>query len=156
METTVTLTVNRQVKSVTTDAARLLLDVLREDFALTGTKYGCGEGRCGACTVLVDGQREKSCQWTIREAASKTILTIEGLADGKTLHPVQQAFLDEQAAQCGFCSPGMILSAVALLRDKPGPTEAEVVRWMNGHICRCCGYPGILRAIRRAANKESI
>ena len=150
METTYTLTVNGRERSVTTAPDRLLLDVLREDFDLTGTKYGCGEGRCGACTVLVAGRRERSCQLTIAEAAGSTVTTIEGLATGDRLHPVQEAFLAEDAFQCGYCTPGMILSTVALRREKPRATDPEIVSWMNGHLCRCCGYPRLLRAVRRA------
>lgn len=145
-----TLTVNGQRRSLTTDGGRLLLDVLREDLELTGTKYGCGEGRCGACTVLVEGHRERSCQWTVAEADGKSITTIEGLARGDTLHPVQEAFLAEESYQCGYCTSGMILNTVALLNEKPRANDAEVVAWFNGHLCRCCGYPRILQAVRRA------
>lgn len=151
METTVTLTLNREPRSVTTDGSRPLLDVIREEFHLTGTKYGCGEGHCGACTVLVEGKRERSCQWSISEAAGKKIMTIEALAPPGALHPVQEAFISENAAQCGYCTSGMVLSAVALLEEKPSPSDAEIMSWMNGHICRCCGYANILNAVRAAA-----
>jgi aerobic-type carbon monoxide dehydrogenase small subunit (CoxS/CutS family) len=153
MDVTVTLTVNGVARTVTTDPQRPLLDVLREDLHLTGTKYGCGEGRCGACTVLMDGKRTLACVTPVSLADKKSITTIEGLAKGDALHPVQEAFLEEGAMQCGYCTPGMILSAVALLRDKPNPTDEEIVAGMNGHICRCNGYIKIANAVRRAAGK---
>jgi carbon-monoxide dehydrogenase small subunit len=153
MDVTVTLTVNGIARTVTTDPQRPLLDVLREDLHLTGTKYGCGEGRCGACTVLMDGKPARSCVVTVSLADKKSIATIEGLGRGGSLHPVQEAFLEEGAMQCGYCTPGMILSAVALLQDKPNPTEEEIVAGMNGNICRCNGYVKIKNAVRRAADK---
>ena len=153
MDVTVTLTVNGVARTVATDPQRPLLDVLREDLHLTGTKYGCGEGRCGACTVLMDGKRVLSCVTPVSLADKKSITTIEGLANGDTLHPVQEAFLEEGAMQCGYCTSGMILSAVALLQDKPDPTEEEIVAGMNGHICRCNGYVKIKNAVRRAADR---
>jgi aerobic-type carbon monoxide dehydrogenase small subunit (CoxS/CutS family) len=153
MDVTVTLTVNGVARTVTTDPQRPLLDVLREDLHLTGTKYGCGEGRCGACTVLMDGQRVLSCVTPVSLADKKSITTIEGLAKGDVLHPVQEAFLAEGALQCGYCTSGMILSAVALLQQKPNPTDEEIVAGMNGNICRCNGYVKIKNAIRRAAAK---
>ncbi len=130
---------------------RPLLDVLREDLQLTGTKYGCGEGRCGACTVLLDGQPVHSCNTPVGKAEGKTIMTIEGLAAGEKLHPVQEAFLAENAFQCGYCTPGMILASVALLKEMADPTESQIVTRMNGHICRCNVYPRILKAVQRAA-----
>jgi aerobic-type carbon monoxide dehydrogenase small subunit (CoxS/CutS family) len=151
MDTSMTLTVNGRQRPVKTDPQRPLLDVLREDLELTGTKYGCGEGQCGACTVLVDGRPTLSCLTPVSEAAGKTITTIEGLARGDALHPVQEAFLAESAFQCGYCTPGMILATVALLKEKPRPTEAEIAESLNGHLCRCCGYPKILKAVRRSA-----
>ena len=153
MDVTVTLTVNGTERTVTTDPQRLLLDVLREEFHLTGTKYACGEGRCGACTVLMDGKRALSCVTPISAADKKTVLTIEGLVKGDTLHPVQEAFLEEGAMQCGYCTSGMILSAVALLQEKPNPSDEEIVTGMNGNICRCNGYVKITSAVRRAAGK---
>jgi carbon-monoxide dehydrogenase small subunit len=153
MDVTLTLTVNGVARTVTTDPQRPLLDVLREDLHLTGTKYGCGEGRCGACTVLMDGKRVLSCVTPVSLADKKSITTIEGLAKGDALHPVQEAFLEEGAMQCGYCTPGMILSAVALLQDKPNPTDEEIVTGMNGNICRCNGYVKIKNAVRRAADK---
>ncbi len=151
MDTTITLTVNGKERTVVTDPQRSLLDVLREELHLTGAKYGCGEGRCGACTVLMDGRRTLSCVTPVAKADKKTITTIEGLADDCCLHPVQQAFLDEGAIQCGYCTPGMILNAVALLEKNPRPTDEQITEWMNGNICRCNGYTKILKAIRRAA-----
>ncbi|GIX50637.1 MAG: (2Fe-2S)-binding protein [Limisphaera sp.] len=145
------LTINGRQHTVHTDPNRSLLEVLREDLGLTGTKYGCGEGQCGACTVLMDGRREHACTLPVEKVAGHSILTIEGLARDGQLHPVQQAFLDEHAFQCGYCTPGMILSTVALLERRPQPTDAEIRQWLNANLCRCCGYPGILRAVHRAA-----
>jgi aerobic-type carbon monoxide dehydrogenase small subunit (CoxS/CutS family) len=151
MEETLSFTVNGTKHAVTTDPTRPLLDVLREDLGLTGAKYGCGEGRCGACSVLMDGKRVFSCVVPAAAANGKTITTIEGLAAGGSLHPVQEAFLTEGAMQCGYCTSGMILTAAALLARNPDPTEEEIVAGMDGNICRCNGYPKILTAIRRAA-----
>jgi aerobic-type carbon monoxide dehydrogenase small subunit (CoxS/CutS family) len=151
MEKTITFTVNGQPKTVTTDPGRPLLEVLREDLQLTGTKRGCGEGRCGACTVLLGGKSVRSCITPAADAEKQAILTIEGLAAGEKLHPVQEAFLAEDAAQCGYCTPGMVMAVVGLLKEKPNPTDAEILSRMEGHLCRCCGYPKILKAIRRAA-----
>lgn len=153
MDATVTFTVNGQAKTVTTDPERPLLDVLREDLHLTGAKYGCGEGRCGACSVLMDGQRVLSCVTPVAEAAGKTVRTIEGLAEGDALHPVQEAFLEAGATQCGYCTSGMILTATALLEKNPRPTDEEIVAEMNVNLCRCNGYTKILQAVRRAAEK---
>jgi aerobic-type carbon monoxide dehydrogenase small subunit (CoxS/CutS family) len=147
------LDVNGTVRQVDADADRTLLSVLRDDLQLTGTKYGCGEGQCAACTVLLDGQPTKSCLTRVSAAAGKKIVTIEGLAPNGKLHPVQEAFLDADALQCGWCTPGMILGAVGLLRRTPHPTEAEIVSGMNGHVCRCGTYPRIIRAIQTAAAK---
>jgi len=153
MDATFTLIVNGDKRTVVTDPARPLLEVLREDLHVTGAKYGCGEGRCGACTVLIDGKRALSCVTPVSIADKKTITTIEGLADGDRLHPVQQAFLDEGALQCGYCTPGMVLTAVALLNENPRPTDQQIVEGMNGNICRCNGYTKIMNAVRRAAAK---
>jgi aerobic-type carbon monoxide dehydrogenase small subunit (CoxS/CutS family) len=131
----------------------MLLSVLRDDLDLTGAKFGCGEGQCAACTVLVDGLATKSCITKVGAVAGKKIVTIEGLAPEGALHPMQQAFLDADALQCGYCTPGMILGAVALLRRTPNPTEAEIATGMNGHICRCGTYPRVISAIRSAAGK---
>jgi aerobic carbon-monoxide dehydrogenase small subunit len=153
MKSTITLTVNGKDHAIKTDPERPLLDVLREELDLTGTKYGCGEGRCGACTVLMDGKRVHSCQTPVADASGKAITTIEGLAKSGALHPVQEAFLAEGAMQCGYCTPGMIMAAVALLERSPHPSDEEILDSMNGNLCRCNGYPKILRAIRRAAGR---
>ena len=151
MDAKITLIVNGDERTVVTDPARSLLDVLREEFHLTGTKYGCGEGQCGACTVLMDGKQTLSCVTPVAMVDKKKITTIEGFADGDSLHPIQQAFLDEGAIQCGYCSSGMILAAAALLKNNPKPTDKQITEWMNGNICRCNGYTKILNAVRRAA-----
>jgi aerobic-type carbon monoxide dehydrogenase small subunit (CoxS/CutS family) len=149
-----TLRVNGREFAVATDKDRPLLDVLREDLELTGTKYSCGEGECGACTVIVDGIATRSCVTTVGEVGDAKITTIEGLADGDELHPVQQAFLDKQAMQCGYCVPGQILTAAALLDETPHPTREQIIAAMTGNICRCCNYPNILAAVEHAAGKE--
>jgi aerobic-type carbon monoxide dehydrogenase small subunit (CoxS/CutS family) len=149
----------REVNVAPADAERPLLEVLREDLELTGTKYGCGEGACGACSVLVDGKRIFSCSTPVSKLAGKSITTIEGLAGdaghttGDKLHPVQQAFLDCNAFQCGYCTPGMIMATVALLAQKPNPTEDEIREGMNGNLCRCCAYANIHAAVKRAAGQ---
>jgi len=150
MEQTITFTVNGQPRTVTTDPGRPLLEVLREDLQLTGTKYGCGEGQCGACTVLLGGKSVRSCITPVAVANDQAILTIEGLAKGETLHPAQEAFLAEGGFQCGYCTPGMILAVVGLLGEKPNPTDAEILARLEGHLCRCNGYPKILKAVKRA------
>jgi len=147
------LDVNGAKRRIDADADRTLLSVLRDDLDLTGTKYGCGEGQCAACTVLMDGQPVKSCLTKVGTVGSRRIVTIEGLAREGELHPVQQAFLDAEAMQCGWCTPGMILGAVGLLERTPHPTDAEIVSGMNGHICRCGTYSRIVAAVREAAKK---
>ncbi len=156
MESTFKLSVNGRERSVTSDPRRPLLDVLREDLELTGTKYGCGEGQCGACVVLMDGQRTFSCRTSIDDAAGMSVVTIEGLANGDELHPVQKAFMEENAYQCGYCIPGMIMGTVALLREKPQPSDVEIRNWLGHQICRCNGYQRILDAVRRAAKEGAI
>jgi aerobic-type carbon monoxide dehydrogenase small subunit (CoxS/CutS family) len=151
MSTTIAFTVNGQKRSVTTESERPLLEVLREDLGLTGTKYGCGEGQCGACSVLVDGKRVFSCRTSVGRVDGKAVQTIEGLAAGDALHPVQEAFLAENAFQCGYCTPGMIMATVSLLNETPKPTEEQIRSGMNRNLCRCCGYQKILKAVRRAA-----
>jgi len=148
---TIRFTVNGKPCSVDTEPERPLLEVLREDLGLTGTKYGCGEGQCRACTVLLDKQAVVSCVTPVRAASGRSVVTIEGLAADGKLHPVQQAFLDEGAMQCGYCVPGMILRTVALLENHPHPTEPQIVEGMNGSLCRCSGYLRIMAAVRRAA-----
>ena len=145
------LNVNGAFREVETEPDRPLLEVLREDLGLTGTKYGCGEGQCRACTVLIDGTPVVSCTMPVRAAAGRRIRTIESLETEGRLHPVQQAFLDEGAMQCGYFTPGMVLRTVALLEKTPKPTEAQIVEGLNGNLCRCCGYPRIVAAVRRAA-----
>jgi aerobic-type carbon monoxide dehydrogenase small subunit (CoxS/CutS family) len=152
MDESVAFTLNGKPQSLSTDATRPLLDVLREDLHLTGTKYGCGEAQCGACSVLIDGKRVFSCRTPVKSAAGKAVTTIEGLSPGPDkLHPVQQAFLEEGAYQCGYCIAGMIMGAVSLLNENPKPTDAEIKTAMEKNICRCCGYPNILAAVKRAA-----
>jgi len=147
------LTVNGIPHTVRSDPSRLLLEILRDELDLTGSKYGCGEGQCGACTVLLDGVPFRSCQTPLRIAQGKQITTIEGLAVNGHLHPLQEAFIQADAMQCGYCTPGMILSATALLRKNPNPSDAEILRAMEGNICRCGTYPRILTAIRLAKGK---
>lgn len=148
------LHVNGSAKRVNADPSRTLLSVLRDDLDLTGTKFGCGEGQCAACTVLVDGQPVKSCLTRVGSVAGKRIVTIEGLADGSRLHAVQEAFLEADAMQCGWCTPGMILGVVGLLERFPNPTDAEIASVMDGHVCRCGTYPRIAAAIHRAAARK--
>lgn len=150
-----TLQVNGAMRRTTTDEARPLLDVLREDFALTGTKFGCGQGECGACTVLVDGKPTRSCITTVGEIGEQTVETIEGLAPEGELHPVQQAYLDHQALQCGYCVPGHIMTTVALVRDDPGASREKLVAALGEHICRCCNYANILAAAEQAAGRDT-
>jgi nicotinate dehydrogenase subunit A len=146
------LRVNGKTHRVGADPERSLLSVLRDDLDLTGTKYGCGEGQCGACTVLIDGNAVRSCQAPVRVAAGKQITTIEGLAGNGHLHPLQQAFLDADAMQCGYCTPGMILSAAGLLQKNANPADAEIKRALEGNVCRCGTYPRIIAAVRMAAS----
>ncbi|MEJ2009829.1 MAG: (2Fe-2S)-binding protein [Acidobacteriota bacterium] len=145
------LHVNGKRHAIDADAEETLLNVLRDQIGLTGTKFGCGEGECRACTVLLDGKPVHSCLTPAKEAAHKQITTIEGLAKNGRLHPVQQAFLDLQALQCGYCTSGMIMMAVSLLREHPDPSEKTIREYMEGNICRCGTYPRIVEAIRRAA-----
>lgn len=150
-----TLQINGAKHAVNTDPDRTLLEVLREDLHLTGTKYGCGEGQCRACTVLVDGRAVTSCRMPVRAAAGAAITTIEGLAASSgALHRVQQAFVDEGAMQCGYCVPGMVLTAVAFLSRTPNPSEAQIEEALNGNLCRCCGYPRIVAAVKRASRAK--
>jgi nicotinate dehydrogenase subunit A len=144
--------VNGSARRIDADPEASLLHVLRDHLDLTGTKYGCGEGECGACTVLLDGIPQRSCLMPVAAASGKRITTIEGLATGGRLHPLQQAFLDEQALQCGYCTSGMILTAWALLRARPDPSEQEIREFMEGNVCRCGVYHRIVAAIRRASD----
>ena len=145
------LHVNGVRRPVDADAGRSLLSVLRDDLDLTGAKYGCGEGQCGACTVLVDGRPVRSCITGVGTVAGKQIVTIESLERDGKLHPLQEAFLKADAMQCGYCTPGMILTAVALLGQNANPSEEDVRRYMQGNICRCGTYPRIVAAVRMAA-----
>ena len=153
MPTVKELQVNGVRRAVNADADRSLLSVLRDDLGLTGCKYGCGEGSCGACSVLIDGQSTRSCNTRVGTVEGKQIRTIEGLANGERLHPLQQAFLDHGAMQCGYCTPGMIVSAWALLDDKPAPQREDIIRGMNGNVCRCGTYTRIVAAIEQAAKE---
>jgi aerobic-type carbon monoxide dehydrogenase small subunit (CoxS/CutS family) len=145
------INVNGAARPINADADRSLLSVLRDDLGLTGTKYGCGEGQCGACTVLLDGKRVRSCVTRIDAIRERPIRTIEDLAAGPELHPVQQAFLDADALQCGYCTSGMIMSALALLSEGPAPDRDAIIAFMDKNICRCGTYPRIIAAIERAA-----
>ena len=145
------LVVNGRSLTVDVDPQTSLLTVLRDYLDLTGSKYGCGEGMCGACTVLIDGKAQRSCITRVGSVAGKKITTIEGIAGADRLHPVQQAFLDESAMQCAYCTSGMIMSAVSLLNSNRHPTDSEIVDFMDGNVCRCGTYPRIVSAIQRAA-----
>ena len=147
------LNVNGSRRTIDADPDRPLLSILRDDLDLTGVKYGCGEGQCAACTVLIDGTPTKSCITRAGAVAGKRIVTIEGLAPQGKLHPVQEAFLEADAMQCGWCTPGMILGVVGLLDRTPHPSEAEIVSSMNGHICRCGTYSRVIHAVQLAAAK---
>jgi carbon-monoxide dehydrogenase small subunit len=133
------------------DGSRTLLWTLRTDFQLTGTKYGCGQGLCGACTILVNDHAERSCQLSVKDVEGKNIITIEGLLQKNNLHPVQKAFVEHDALQCGFCTPGMILNAISLLHENPNPTENEIIIAMEDNLCRCGAHNQIVQAIQTAA-----
>jgi aerobic-type carbon monoxide dehydrogenase small subunit (CoxS/CutS family) len=148
---TIRLAINGKSYTVDAEPQTSLLSVLREQLDLTGSKYGCGEGQCGACTVLIDGKAQRSCVTKVGTVSQKQITTIEGLASGEQLHPVQEAFLEAAAMQCGYCTSGMIMSAVALLQRNPAPKESEIINFMDGNICRCGTYPRIVTAIQKAA-----
>ena len=149
--TALVLVVNGTQRRVEALPEESLLSVLRNRLYLTGTKYGCGEGQCGACTVLLDGRPARSCRTAVSEAAGKKITTVEGLERNGRLHPVQAAFLEVEAFQCGFCTPGMIVSAVGLLETNGNPSEKDIAGRMSGNICRCGTYPRILAAVKQAA-----
>jgi aerobic-type carbon monoxide dehydrogenase small subunit (CoxS/CutS family) len=153
MANVIKLDVNGAVQTVTVDPQTSLLSALRDQLGLTGTKYGCGEAQCGACTVLIDGHPRRSCITPVGTAAGRQITTIEGLEQHGKLHSVQEAFLAEEAMQCAYCTPGMIMTAVAFLKSNPSPTEEEIGHAMEGNICRCGTYPRIVAAIQRAAQK---
>ena len=153
MAKTVSFTLNGRKVSVEADGSRMLAHVLRSDLGLTGTKVGCGEGFCGACTVLVDGEAVRSCSTPLESVAGKSVLTIEGLERQGALHPVQEAFLSHHAFQCGFCTPGMILSAYALLKKTPQPDRRQVAEALDGNLCRCGAHVRILAAVQEASGK---
>jgi len=150
----IALNVNGKKLTVDVEPQTSLLSVLRNDLDLTGTKYGCGESQCGACTVLIDGQQTRSCITQVGRVANKQITTIEGLEKKGQLHPLQDAFLKADAMQCGYCTPGMIMSGVALLDKTPRPTREQIVQHMNGNICRCGTYLRIIAAIQMAADQK--
>jgi len=154
LKQTIELKVNGELYKVEIEPRRTLLEVLREKLGLTGTKEGCGKGDCGHCTVLIDGEPVCSCLTLAIEAQGHDIVTIEGLAEGGKLHPLQQAFVDYGAIQCGFCTPGMILAAKSLLDKNPDPTEDEIKEAISGNLCRCTGYVKIIDAIKAAAKQK--
>ena len=149
------LNVNGTRRAVDVDPARTLLSVLREELELTGSKYGCGEGQCGACTVLLDERAVRSCMTPVSRATSARITTIEGIEREGRLHPLQQAFIDEGALQCGYCTPGMIMSGVALLAATPSPSAPEIASAMEGNVCRCGTYPRVVAAVQRASGSRA-
>ena len=149
----VSVTINGQVKEAEVEPRLLLVHLIRDVFGLTGTHIGCDTSNCGACTVLVDGESAKSCTMLAVQANGSAIATIEGMADGAKLHPLQQAFWDNHGLQCGFCTPGMIMQAAWLLHEKPDPTEHEIREGISGNLCRCTGYVNIVKAIQQAAGE---
>ena len=153
MKETIRFEVNGQPISLDVDSDRMLLWVLRTELGLTGTKYGCGEGICGACTVLVDGEAVRSCQYPLKDVRAKKVTTIEGLAAEGKLHPIQEAFVRHNVMQCGFCTSGMIITAYGLLRKNPQPTREGIIQAMDDHLCRCGGYMRIIQAIETAAQE---
>ncbi len=153
MEQTIRFTLNDKPRELTLDSERMLIWILRTDIGLTGTKYGCGRGLCGACTVLVDEQPVQSCVYPIPRVQGKKVTTIEGLAKNGQLHPLQQAFIEHDALQCGFCTPGMILNAYGLLRKNTQPTRQEIIQSMDANLCRCSSYARIIPAIQTAARE---
>lgn len=148
----INITVNNEKYTREVAVNRTLLEFLREDLGLTGAKEGCNEGECGACTVLVDGKPVNSCLMLAVEANGCFVLTIEGLSDGDVLHPLQQAFIDEGAVQCGFCTPGMIMTAKAILDEYGNPSEAQIRKLMEGNLCRCTGYTRIIKTVKKTAD----
>ncbi len=151
MNEEIRFTLNGERRTITVEGDRPLLWVIRQDLGLTGTKYGCGEGLCGTCTVLVNGEAVRSCHTPVRDVRNKEVVTIEGLAAGDRLHPVQQAFIEHDALQCGYCTPGMIMEATAFLRRNPAPDRADIVEAMDGNLCRCGAHDRIIKAIETAA-----
>jgi aerobic-type carbon monoxide dehydrogenase small subunit (CoxS/CutS family) len=151
--TTIRFSLNGKPVQLEADGERPLLWVLRTDLAMTGAKYGCGEGLCGACTVLVNAEAVQACQTAVRDVAGSDVITIEGLANSGKLHPIQQAFVQHDALQCGFCTPGMILKAYSFLNENPQPAENEIISAMDDNLCRCGSHVRIVRAIQTAARE---
>ncbi len=151
MEETISFKLNNRPVQLTVDGERSLLWVLRTELGLTGTKYGCGQSLCGSCTVVVEREAVRSCRVAVREVRGKSVTTVEGLSPGGKLHRLQQAFLDEGAYQCGFCTPGMLMNAYALLLRKPKPSKSEIVEAMEGNLCRCGSYARIVKAVQSAS-----
>jgi carbon-monoxide dehydrogenase small subunit len=147
------LTVNGRKRRFDVEPNKLLLNLVRDELYLTGTKYGCGIGECGACTVLLDGEAVQACMVLAVDADGKCVETIEGVADGDKLDPIQEAYIEEGAVQCGFCTPGFIMTTKALLRENPDPSEAEIREYLKGNYCRCTGYVNIIKAVQSAAEK---
>jgi len=154
MSETINFKLNGKDVSLNTDGSRRLLWVLRSDFGLTGTKYGCGTGLCGSCVVVVNNEAVRSCLMSIRDVNGRDVLTIEGLADGDKLHPIQQAFADHGAVQCGFCTPGMIMTAYVLLQKNPKITREQIISGMENNLCRCGAHKRIVEAIEDAAGRK--
>jgi len=153
MEKTIQFTLNGKKTTVTIDPGQNLLWVLRNHFGLTGTKFGCGIGFCGACTILIDNEAVRSCQLPVGDIEGKNVLTIEGLSVNGKLHPLQQAFVDNEALQCGFCTPGMIMNALALLKRNPAPTRQQIIEAMDDNLCRCGAHVRIIKAVEDASVK---
>ncbi|HLK58020.1 MAG TPA: (2Fe-2S)-binding protein [Chthonomonadaceae bacterium] len=154
MPNTIQIIVNGKAHTVPAEPDRSLLTILRDELDMTGSKYGCGEGQCGACTILLDGRPLRSCITMLSGVAKRQITTIEGLEKDGKLHPVQEAFLEDDALQCGYCTSGMIMSAVALLQKNQGPSETEILRAMQGNVCRCGTYRRIVRAVQKASQAK--
>lgn len=153
---TVNFVLNGREQTIEVDSNRRLLDLLRDDLGLTGVKEGCGEGECGACTVIINGQAVNSCLMLAAQVDGMEVTTIEGLGDEEHLHPLQESFIEEGAVQCGFCTPGMIMSAKALLDHNPTPNKTEIVNALAGNLCRCTGYGKIVKAVERAAKQSAV
>jgi carbon-monoxide dehydrogenase small subunit len=153
---TITLSVNGQPHQVTVEPRKLLVDVIREDLGLTGTHIGCEHGVCGTCTVLLDGRSARSCLMFAVQAEGAEILTVEGLARGDQLHPLQEAFREAQGLQCGFCTPGMLLISYELLQSNPTPSEGQIREAISANLCRCTGYQGIIEAVQLAAERRAV
>lgn len=154
MDKKIQFTLNGKATTITVDGERRLLWVLRTDLGLTGTKYGCGEGLCGACTVLVNKEAVRSCQTAVKDVQGQEVITIEGIANQGQLHPLQKAFMEHDALQCGYCTSGMILTAYALLRNNPRPSTSDVIKGMDANLCRCGAHNRIIKAIQAVAGEK--